>query len=285
VSKKKWSLRGPGGDGGEGRSNRLLWIAGGIGIVVVSAAVAIGVVTALGGESLSEPDPEIPDVPALQGEEPAFERSSVADLLESTSFDDMSAEERESVKSEVLRVFSEAEFRASNVLVPAFEIVRRRGHTMAQRQYVITETPGDDYALTEIVTFFCDSEAAGFIDVYRSRKTAAGGVNTEGERQPAGVQGFELIAISTDWTDAKDLGLEDIDGHLTRGVEVQLTTSGGAVIGWQMWIDVETAQIRRVIDTTAPEAPYKFDWRPIPRIVPEPELGTPPCYNLVYGGE
>jgi hypothetical protein len=64
-----------------------------------------------------------------------------------------------------------------------------------------------------------------------------------------------------------------------------LTTIASAVIGWQMWIDVETAQIRRVIDTTAPEAPYKFDWRPIPRIVPEPELGTPPCYNLVYGGE
>jgi hypothetical protein len=282
VSKKQ--QRGEHDDDLEGGPSTWWWVVGGVAVVLVSAGIAIALFTAFGGSSLSEEDPDTPELPPL-GAAPSLERSAAADLLEDKSFDDMTADELELVKSEATRVYADAEFRASNSFVRAIDVIRRDGHTVASRQYTIVETPGGTLANNEITSFYCDSEVEGFIDIYRSRSSIVR-TNTEGLREQEGSQAFERIISATDWSDPTDLGYDEIDGRRVHGVEVKFAPlSGGEGLGWQLWFDVETAQLLRNVDMNAPGAPYTLRWGEVPRMVPVEELGTPPCYAQVYADD
>ncbi|HEY8172668.1 MAG TPA: hypothetical protein VIH21_06245 [Dehalococcoidia bacterium] len=256
------------------------WVVGGVATVALFAGIAIAVFTAFGGASLSEKPVTLPQPPPLENPDPALERSAAADLLESTSFDDMTDEQLALVKSEAERVFANGEARGQNALVLA-DFVRRDGHTVASRQYNYVDAPGGNQVLNEVTSFYCTSEVPGFVDIFRSRKSVVK-TTTEGAREVEGSRTFERTISATDWSNATDLGYDEVDGHRVHGVEVDFATVAGPTLRWQLWLDVETAQLRRYVDMSVPEAPYTFRWGTVPRIVPEPELGTPPCYAQVY---
>lgn len=280
MSKKKQRLDDSDGEAG-GISWR--WMIGGLAIVLVSAGIAIAIFTALGGSSLSDEGDEPPELPALGAPAPT-ERSAVADLLENTSFDDMTDEELERVRAEVTRVYADTEFRASNRLVRAIDVIRREGHTVASRQYSLVETPAGTMANHEITSFYCDSEVDGFVDIFRSRSSVVR-TRTEGLRERDGVQAFERVISATDWSEAKDVGFDEVNGRRVHGVEVKFEPLAGGLIGWQLWFDVETAQLLRFVDMLAPSTAYTLTFAEVPRMVPIAELGIPPCYAQVYSDD
>lgn len=282
MSKKSRREREQPGDEAPRSLHPLLLIGGAIAVVAAFAGIAILVFTWLGGASLSEEDPDIPAIPTLTSELPEFGRSAAADLLEGKSLDDMTPEELALVKSEAERVYANAEVRLSSKTIPALDIVRRDGRTRISRQYVYTDSPGGAIVLGEIVAFYCDSNVAGFVDVYKSR-TRLGTTTTEPGRIESGAQPFDEVLSATDWTAAKDLGFEEIEGRRAHRFEVQRTLQSGSQVAWQLWLDVETAQLLRSADGAAPDNPYTLDWRKPAKIIPATELGTPPCYAAIYG--
>lgn len=259
------------------------WVVLGVGVIALTALLGVGIVTAFGGASLSEKDPEVPQPPALTGEPPLIERSAAAELLEGTSFDDMTQAERDLVRDEATRVFAEAEFRATSIAVLAIDVVRRDGTTHATRQFKIGESPGGALILQDIRSFYCDSPAEGFLDAYRTTVTPIG-TTTGGDRIGTGTQAFDREMTAVDWTQTTDLGYDEVLGRRVHGVEVPFATLGGGSIRREMWFDVETARVLRHGEVT-PEGikgEYTFDWRKPPRIESTAELGIPPCYAEIY---
>lgn len=265
---------------------RLFWIVAGIATVVVSAGIAIAIFTLLGGASLSDNNdrPDLTDdIPQLSGEPVVLERSAAADLLGATSFDDMTPEQLALVKSEAERAFANVDLRAASAAVLAIDVLRRDGTTRASRQYSTPLGPNGEPVLSVSTAFYCDSEVEGFLDVFRIRRSILATV-PEGERIEQGAQPFERTIEATDWTGAADVGFEDIRGRRAHGVQVSYITRSGSAPPRQLWLDAETAQLLRLTDILddGREAVYEFDWRKPERILPDPEIGTPPCYGPLY---
>lgn len=257
----------------------------GAGVIALTALLGIGIVTAFGGASLSEKDPDVPEPPALAGEPPIIERSKAADLLEEKSFDDMTQAERDLVRDEATRVFADAEFRATSIAVLAIDVVRRDATTRATRQYKIGEGPGGALILQDIRSFYCDAPVEGFLDAYRTTVTPIG-TTQGGDRVGTTTQAFDREMTAVDWTQTTDLGYDEILGRRVHGMEVPFATLGGVSMRRQMWFDVENARVLRHGEVT-PEGirgEYTFDWRKPPRIESTVELGIPPCYAEIYPG-
>jgi hypothetical protein len=265
---------------------RIFWIVAGVATVLVSAGIAIAIFTLLGGSSLSDDDdgPDFAsDVPQLTGEPVVLDRSSAADLLAATSFDDMTSEQLALVKAEAERAFANVDLRATSAIILGIDLLRRDGVTRATRQYSTPLGPDGEPVFSVATTYYCDSEVEGFIDVFRIRRSVVATV-PEGERVQQGTQPFQRVIEGTDWAEAKDLGFEDIRGRRTHGVEVTFVAQDGATTPRQIWLDVETAQMHRRTDIleNGQEQTYEFDWRKPERIVPDPEIGKPPCYGPFY---
>ncbi len=260
-----------------------MWILIGAGVIVLTAVLGVGIVTAFGGASLSEKDPEQPRPPALTGETPPIERSAAAGLLESTSFDDMTQTERNLVRDEATRVFANAEFRATSSAVLAIDVVRRDGETRATRQFTIGESPGDEPILQDTRSFFCHAPVEGFLDAYRTTVTP---LNTTigGDRIEATSQPFDREMSAVGWNQMTDLGYDEVSGRRIHGVEMPFTTRAGLIIPWRMWFDVENARMlkRGEINRAGNEVEYLLDWRSPAKIETTAQLGVPPCYNEIY---
>jgi hypothetical protein len=272
---------------GSNETSRETWIKTaliGAGVVIASAVAAIVLFTAFGGSSVSEGDPERPDIPAL-GEAPVLPRSDAADLLESKSFDEMTADEIALVKAEAERVFGDGEFRASGNILGAeivVDIIRRQGQTIASRQYRFGPTADEDkLGLVETIIFFCPT-ADGGVDAYRADKAPLE-TQVRYDRQLADQQPYDKEFSAGDWSQPRDLGFDEVNGRRVHGVEVLW---GGTNAPWQMWFDVETAQMLRRNEVTEEEGvadkAYIFDYGRPPRIEPPPELDEPACLDEVY---
>ncbi len=259
------------------------WVLVGAGVIALTALLGVGIVTAFGGASLSKKDPEVPQPPALATDPPPIERSAAADLLEGTSFDDMTQAERDLVRDEATRVFGDAEFRATSGGVLAIDIVRRDGTTRATRQFNIGESPGGALVLQDTRSFFCDAPVEGFLDAYRTTVTPLG-TTIGGDRIDVTSQPLDREMSAVDWSQTTDLGYDEVSGRRVHGVEMPFTALSGSTIPWRMWFDVENGRMlkRGEIRTDGGEAVYIFDWRSPPKIETTSELGIPPCYDEIY---
>lgn len=261
---------------------------------IVAAGVAALVVAVVAGSIIGtrflvsaddDSDPIFEAVPTFIGEAPAVERSSVADLLTSKSFDDMSQDERDRVKTEVNRVFDDADFRVTGPALIALDMARRDGMLRAMRQYTVSDAPGGE-APAETTTFYCDGPD-GSIDTYALAKTFAESVPSY-NRIKAEAQPLERMLSDTDWSNAKDLGVEEIEGRQARGVEIEYVFSDVKQYTVRAWFDLENARVLKYVQydddgKESPTANYLFDWRQPPHIEPGPELSTPPCAAALYG--
>jgi hypothetical protein len=223
-------------------SNRYLTIGLGALIVLAFAGLGILIVTLLGGADpgseggLRIPDPVGPPV--------AIERSAAADLLESKTWDDMTAEERTLVQAEVVRVFDDSTFRASNDFVPAVDIFRTGGATLASRLYREFEAAGGKDTATHTI-FYCD-DGNGGTKTYRYIVSSVGNEMIEGkgnETPPA----FSPIFQGASWDNARDLGWRETHGLKIHGLELGYTLPGSAASGEgeprEYWFDVESARL------------------------------------------
>jgi hypothetical protein len=220
-------------------------VAAGAAVVALFAGIAIGVVTLLGGDSLSEPEAAQLPAPTPSGPQPPAERSSVADLLESKGWNDMTHEEREAAASEFVRAYHNAEFRTGNVQVLATDVWRRDGQSLASRVYFESGEPGPDgetflYART---TFYCDLPGGGF----RAHRYLKSPTETQYELSDPGTvpRTFDDAVIAANWSGpVRDLGIEEIGGRQARGFELGFRGGGGDdTPSARYWFDVETAQL------------------------------------------
>ena len=256
------------------------------GVLVLALAIVAGSIigTRLLVSADDDDDPIVDAVPTFVGDAPAIERSSVADLLASTSFDDMTAEDREHVKAEVNRVYDNADVRITGPALIALDMARRNGTLRALRQYTVSDSPGGE-APAVTTTFYCDGPE-GAVDTYTLAETFS-------ERTPsynrigAGTQPLERMLSATDWSNAKDLGIEDINGRQARGVEMEYVLSEESRYVVRAWFDIENARVLKYVQyddagKESPTANYLFDWRETSRIEAGAELSTPPCYDELY---
>ena len=258
-------------------------VVAGIAVVVLFAAIAIGLFSLFGGSTLSDDAPEEPPLPALS-EAPVLPPIDGADVLANTSFDEMSDDEVELIRSELERVFGDGEFRVSGRLSATrvdLDVVRRQGQTIATRQYRFGTVADDEkLSLFDTIIFYC-ATADGAVDAYRADRTPLE-TTARYERQSALAQPFDREFIDGDWSDPRDLGTEVIDGRQARGVQVPW---GANDMPRQMWFDAVTGELLRRTDLIeeleASENTIFFERRP-PRIEPPPELETPPCLDEVY---
>lgn len=257
-------------------------ILGAVAIVGVFAALAIaGTMFVL---ARTDDKKELAELPGFAAQVPPIDRSAAADLLANKSFDEMSQSERDLVIAEVTRVFDNAEFRASSQLVLGIDVIRRDGVTRAiDRYWSATDKEGDPL-LRETISFFCESEVDGYLDVFSADRTILAS-QVSGDRIVENTQAFQRTLSAMDWTMAKDLGFDEFDGRRVHGIETpwNFVSGQGSSIS-QAWFDVENARLlRRVEKNTAGELlhDYRIDWRVPPRIVPPPDL-KPPCYDEIY---
>jgi hypothetical protein len=280
VGKKKRAAGG--GESSSGFDMRV--VLAGIAVLVVAIVAGSIIGTRLLVSADDDDDPILAAVPTFTGDAPPIERSSVADLLASTSFDDMPAEDRERVKAEVNRVYDNADFRITGPALIALDLARRDGTLRALRQYTVSESPGGE-APAVSTTFYCDGPE-GAVDTYTLAETFA-------ERTPsynriaAGAQPLERLLSATDWSNAKDLGIEEINGRQARGVEIAYVLSDAARYTVRAWFDIENARVLKYVQyddegKESPTANYLFDWRQTSHIEAGAELSTPPCYDDLY---
>lgn len=248
-------------------------------LVAVAAGSIIGTILLVGVDD----DADVAaSVPAFVADAPEIERSSVADLLSSKSFEEMTPEELDEVKAEVQRVFDDAEFRVTGPGLDGIDLVRRNGDTIISRQYATTDAPGGPTPL-EVTTFYCASDDG--VDTYKTRRTSAGTTNDYG-RLERDEPPLERILEDTDWIDPRDLGTREIDGRTARGI-IMIYVGDAARVPAEAWFDVENARVLKYFWYGPSRKPsyssnWEFDWRVPPRIEPDPDLETPPCFETAY---
>lgn len=258
-------------------------ILGGALLVLLFVGVGIGIVTLLGGDDLSKEDPEFPPIPAL-GEEPTAERSEVADLLESKSFDDMTEDEIKRIADEVVAVMANADVRFSSDATPAIDVWKRDGRTRAARAFRYREgAPGGGLVLETTTAFYCDAPE-GMVDVYHVVST---GFDAEDkyERVSAESPPFELVVRGLEWSEPADLGYREIDGRRAHGVGLRYKAQDNAEgVPAEHWFDVENARLLAYTETAGTTSfDFTVDWRKPPAIEVPSVLSTPPCASLVTG--
>lgn len=258
-------------------------VAAGLTVVALSAGIAIGVVTLLGGDSLSEPEAARLPAPTPSGPQPPAERSSVADLLESKGWGDMTHEEREAAVSEFVRAFHNVEFRTGNVQVLATDVWRRDGQSLASRVYFESGESGPDgkiflYART---SFYCDLPGGGF----RAHRYLKSPTETQYEASDPGSvpRTFDDAVISANWSGpVRDLGIEEIDGRRARGFELGFRGGGDENPNARYWFDVETAQLVQRAEVVEKEEnieklAFTLDYSILPPIDISGAPEEPPC--------
>ncbi len=260
------------------------WLVFGAIVMVAAVGTGILIATLLGFAGLSDEPEKLPEMPALGADEPQYPRSAAADILASVSFEEMTQEQIDLVKTEVTKAFDNAEFRATSPLVMGLDVVRRDGHTRAVHQYRPVDAPGGGLMLAETIIFFCPGPE-GFVDIFRADFSPLMG-NVRGERKPEGTQPLDREISALDWTQRKDLGFDEFQGHRIHGVEMPFRAiESDSTLPWQLWFDVETAQLRvrrEVPSDNNDNFRYEFDWHAIPKIEPTEALGKPPCYDDIY---
>ena len=266
----------------EAVSARFIIVGAVVLVVAVILGSIIGTVLLVG---VDEDDPIDAAVPDFIADAPDIERSSVADLLESTSFEDMTLEQREAAFEEFTSVLANAEFRMKSPLNLGIDVVRRDGTTVITRQYGVTEAPGGE-AHTDQTTFYCPG-AEGAIDVYQSTRTGPAGTTVSYNRIEAGAQPLERALTSVDLSKVTDLGTMDIGGRSARGVRFVYIVSATERRDTEAWFDIENGRLLSYQQFDSKGIPsvvvdYDFDWRVPPRIEPDPELSMPPCYDEIY---
>lgn len=259
------------------------WVVTGIAVVLAAIGIGIGIAMLLGIAGGDGPA-SLPKLPSLGAEEPVYPRSAAADLLANVSFEEMTPEQLDLVRAETTKAYANAEFRATSPAVMGLDVVRRDGHTRATRQYRTTDSPGGDKVLYQTIVFYCPGPE-GFIDLYRADITPLI-TEVKGDRKPDTSQPFDRDLSGLDWTSRKDLGFDEIDGHRVHGVEMPWwTIDRSRTIPWQVWFDVETAQLRLRRQAGPNDGDllrYALDWHAVPKIETVEKLGKPPCYDDIY---
>lgn len=262
---------------------RWFTILGGILFVSLFIALGIVIVTALGGDELSKEDPKQPELPAL-GAAPDVPRSPNADLLASTSFEDMTPEQRKAIADDAARQFANGEVRVSSDQIPGLDIARRDGHTRATRQFRIgDQNPGSELSLITTTIFYCDGPP-GTVDIYRVDDSGFE-ANATYDRKSADSPPFERLFPGADWSAPADLGRNTINGIEVRGVQIKYRPQETAdPVDVEHWYDIDTGRLIFYRDAKVDSRfGYYIDWRvPPPIEVPE-EMNTPPCASLVTG--
>jgi hypothetical protein len=293
VGKKKHGYQDEAREAGKASAFERAWeslgfrVAAGAAVVLVSAAIAIVVVSLLGGDDLSKPETRLAAPPPI-GPAPAIERSAAADVLASKTWDAMSEEERQLIESEVNRVFANASFRTSSLIIVANDIERRDGKTVLSRLYVPAEAPSGQ-ELAQRILFYCETPD-GTLQSHRYLISTQGSQHSVlGENQ--NLRSWNTILSDVKWIDVKDLGWKDIDGRRAHGFEVGFVFSGAggsetpseAGAGRALyWFDVENARLlertKVVEDPLAQEqSTYRLDYRERSPVVIPDNLERPAC--------
>jgi hypothetical protein len=226
-------------------ANRWLTIGACAAIIVVSAGLAIGVVTLLGGDELSKAEGPLYRVPDPIGPPPEVPRSPAADVLETKVWDDMTADERELVEREAKRAFENVTFRTDNGFILGIDVYRREGKTLASRQYIAAQgVNGEDTGTATV--FYCRDEADQ-VQGYRYLNSALGTDFFKGRDSDEFPPAWEPVMQNSLWDDVKDLGFRESDGgRRLHGFELGyrlIATNTDEPQRVQHWFEVETAQL------------------------------------------
>jgi hypothetical protein len=258
-------------------------IIGGALVLLCSAVIAVVLVTLLGGASLSEDEPELLRPPPLLGP-PVREPSEAGDLLATKTWDEMTDDERQLVRSEIIRAYDDAEFRAVSSRVIGIDVYRRDGTTWASRQYNNIESPGGAVVLRESLIFYCGAPQER-VRAVRYNTTPLG---TEVLEAPGeiGQRAWQPIIEPIDWSSVRDLGFEEVDGRRTHVFQAAFIGGPSDSPRAQYWIDVETAQLLRWAELSADASlsevsDYTLDWGKLkPALVPDGQA-VPDCVESI----
>jgi hypothetical protein len=269
----------------EGRADpfefKRVHILAGIAVVALSAAAAIGVITLLGGDEISKPD-VVAQAPEPAGPPPALPRSEAAEILASTTWDDMSAGDRELLQAEVTRVFGDARFRTQPAGALASDVFRVDGETRAWRVYQPSDTPGGAPGVAETLTFYC-GPAGGALTEHRYLISAVH-TATYAEEASFRERPWQPVLSALDWSSARDRGWAEVAGRRVHGFEMRYApTPGGIESTVSVWFDVEDARLleRRFLNPDGVEEAVVLDWRqPAPIVLPEGQP-APECVERI----
>lgn len=259
------------------------WVALGVAVVAVSAGIAVGVVTLLGGSELSEAKPTV-EVPGPIGPAPEIERSAAADVLAGKTWDEMTDEERALVRSEMERVYANTDFRVRSGLILALDIARREGRTVATRRHIPIETPGGRPAVATVTQFFCPRvDDPGIADLYEYSASPIQTPTAQRRQRPTSEAPLNPLLTSARWDTAEDLGFKEIDGRRAHGFRLQFTDQAdGDQFESEYWVDTDNARVLQVGPDEEPTT-YHIDYRRYPPIVPPLDEDVP-CADI-YGDD
>jgi hypothetical protein len=229
------------------------------------------------------PTPDAADlalVPTPPGAEPS-EASAAADALANKTWDQMSQDEHDLVRTELTRTWSNAGLRVESSNILARDIFVLDGKTRAAREYEAVKSDGSTTGIKQALTFFCDN-SDGTVENFIATIDVDGRAALNRVTTPQDTYPFFAILSGLDWTDVKDLGWDTVAGHRAHGFDILYTNStGGKSTRIQNWIDVTTAHLlRRYEESTGSD--FHFDWRqPAPLTMP---TGAPkaPCADVFY---
>lgn len=255
------------------------WAALAVAVVAISAGVAIGIVTLLGGSDLSEAKPDV-EVPGPIGPAPEIERSAAADVLANKSWDEMTEDERSLVQSEMARVYETTDLRVRNEFILALDLARRDGETIAARRYTPVETPGGRTIAATITQFFCTNpDDPSTADVYEYGESPLQTPMARYKQRPVTERPLNRLLTAADWNTAEDIGFREIDGRRAHGFRMQFAnTSGTGSFEWEYWVDVENARVLEVGPQDDPNT-YHIDYRQYAPIVPPIDEDVP-CADI-----
>lgn len=216
----------------------------GLGVVVLSALVAIAVYTIVVGTSFGKEKPNIVDALPAQGAEFPAEKSPASDAL-NKPWDQTSQDERDLIARDTTRVFENVTFRASSGLLPGIDVIIDGGKTQLSRGYAQLKDPPANRRFAESLTFYCPT-IDGKVHAYKYL-TGPDSTTLSDQIQDPGTQPWQTILSRIDWTqDVTDLGIGEVDGRKVHGYRVFFDYSKPSDPSPKMgeyWFDVENARL------------------------------------------
>ncbi len=243
-------------------ANRAFAIGAGLIVVGAFAGLAVLVVTWFGGDELSAGDANLEPTDVVA---PAvYERSSIADVFGTKTWDEMTSDEQETVETEIRRVFDNSTFRASSDVIVAFDVHRVGGETLFSRQYIETETPGGDLALAETMYMHCRDDNDRRV-TYRLIVTPVESLLSEDIDEAVQQPAWDAILDGTNWSGARDLGFKEstVTGRRLHGLDLPFALNPAQVEKrpTEYWFDAESAQLaERAIIVEGDEASTEGNW-------------------------